>query len=341
MNIKRFPLVSCHCKTLLTTLFVMMALTLGLTGCGGGTGAGSGDDDTLSIAVIPKGTAHVFWLSVHAGAKTAAEELGVEIEWQGPQTETQKSQQINIVNDFIVRQVDGICLAPQDQDAMVTVVEQVARADIPCVIFDSGVNTDQYLSFVATDNYEGGVKAAEEMGRLLEGEGTCMMVRTDPASDSTNQREAGFMDTLEEKFPNIEIVDQQYGYSDRDQSRSVAEDMLTANPEVDAVFGSNESSTFGALLALQALDLAGDKIFVGFDSSVELVNGLEAGEIDALVLQDPFNMGYTSVETVVKHLRGEEVTKEVNTGVYLVTPSNMNEPEMQRLLSPDLSILDQ
>lgn len=295
----------------------------------------------LTVAVIPKGTAHVFWQSVHAGAKTAGKELGVEIAWMGPQSETMKDQQISIVEDFITQRVDGIVLAPQDQNALVPVVEKVAMAGIPCAIFDSGIETEQYLSFVATDNYQGGVKAAHELARLLDGEGTCIIVRVDPGSESTNQREKGFEDTIAAEYPNVKIIDSQYGYSDREKSRAVTEDMLTAHPDVDAVFGPNESSTFGALLALQARQLAGKKVFVGFDSSDELVEALKRNEINALILQNPFNMGYQGVTAVVKHLRGEEVPKRIDTGVYLITPDNMNEPENQNLLTPDLSILSE
>lgn len=315
-------------------LLSSLILCAALIGC---SGVG---DDTIRIAVIPKGTAHVFWLSVHAGARTAAEELGVRIEWQGPQTETMRTQQIDIVNDFIVRQVDGIVLAPLDQEALVPAVDAIARAGIPCVIFDSGINSDEYVSFVATDNYQGGVQAGHALGQALGGEGTCIIVRTDPASDSTNQREQGFEDTLAEHYPGVQVIDSQYGYSDRERSRSVAEDMLTSHPDVDSVFGPNESSAFGALLALQSLGHAGEKVFVGFDSSDELVRGLENGHINALVLQDPFRMGYDSVVSMVKHLNGEPVERRIDTGVYVVTPENMNEPVMQRLLTPDLSILN-
>ena len=291
------------------------------------------------IAVIPKGTAHVFWQSVHAGALKAGRQFGVEIAWNGPQTETMKDQEISIVQDFIVRRVDGIVLAPQDQNALVGPVESTAQAKIPCVIFDSGINTDKYLSFVATDNYQGGVAAAKEMGRLLNGKGTVIVTKVDPGSDSTIQREKGFEDTLAKEFPNIKIVASQYGYSDREKSRAVTEDMLSAHPDVDAVFGPNESSTFGALLALQARNLAGKKIFVGFDSSDELVKALRNQEIHALVLQNPFKMGYDGVKAIVDHLNGKEVPRRIDTGVYVVTPENMDEPGNKNLLTPDLSIL--
>lgn len=310
------------------------------TGCAK-QGAEVQDNGRTQIAVIPKGTAHIFWQSVYAGAKTAAKEFDVDIIWMGPQTETMKNQQISIVEDFITKRVDGMVLAPQSQDALVPVVDRVAMAKIPCAIFDSGINTDNYLTFVATDNYQGGVKAAHELARLLNGKGTCIIVRVDPGSESTNQREKGFEDTIAENYPDVKIIDSQYGYSDRAKSRAVTEDMLTAHPDVDSIYGPNESSTYGALLALQARQLAGKKVFVGFDSSDELVEALKKKEIQALILQNPFNMGYQGVKAIVQHLNGEEVDKRIDTGVYLITPDNMDEPENKNLLTPDLSILNE
>ncbi len=331
---KRIPV-----STLILTACIALCGVL-FVGCGQ-QGGGAKDDDRIQIAVVPKGTAHIFWQSVYAGAKTAAKEFDVDIIWMGPQTETMKNQQISIVEDFITKRVDGLVLAPQSQDALVPVIEKVAMAKIPCAIFDSGINTDQYLSFVATDNYAGGVKAAHELARLLNNKGDCIIVRVDPGSESTNQREKGFEDTIAENYPDIKIIDSQYGYSDRAKSRAVTEDMLTAHPDVDSIYGPNESSTYGALLALQARQLAGKKVFVGFDSSDELVKALRNKEIQALILQNPFNMGYQGVKAVVQHLNGEAVEKRIDTGVYLVTPDNMDEPENQLLLTPDLSILNE
>ena len=315
---------------------LVVLLVAGLLGCGPSGPVGK---KKPQIAVIPKGTAHVFWQSVHAGAKTAGRDLNVDILWQGPQQETLKDQQISIVQDFIVKHVDGIVLAPQDQNALVPVAENVALAKIPLVIFDSGINTDKYISFVATDNYRGGVEAAKEMGRLLKGKGNVIIVRVDPGSDSTNNREKGFEDTIKKDFPDIKIVGAQYGYSDREKSRAATEDLLAAHPDVDGIFGPNESSTFGALLALQARKLAVKKAFVGFDSSTELVEALARREINALVLQNPFKMGYEGVKAIVEQLENRPPAKRIDTGVYVITSDNMNEPENKKLLTPDLSIL--
>jgi ribose transport system substrate-binding protein len=307
---------------------------LSLSNCGG-----DADSDTRLIAVIPKGTSHIFWQAVHAGAVTAGNELGVKILWQGPQTETMKEQQASIVRDFIVRGVDGMVLAPQDKDALVDVVKEVAEENIPLAIFDSGINTEEYLSFVATDNYQGGVEAARLLAKQLNGKGTCIIVKVDPGSASTIAREQGFEETIAKEYPEIEILGSQYGYSDREKSRAATEDLLSRFPDVDAIYGPNESSTSGALLALQARELAGKKVFIGFDSSDDLVKALRANVIQGLILQNPFNMGYMGVKAVVNHLNGEQVERRIDTGVYVVTPENMDTPEMKILLTPDLSVL--
>ncbi len=292
------------------------------------------------IAVIPKSTAHVYYQAVHAGALTAANKYDVDIEWMGPPLETMKAQQISIVEDFVTKRVDGIALAPQDSNALASVVDRVAMAKIPCVIFDSGVNTEGYISYIATDNYAGGVKAAHEMARRLDNKGTCLVVGAHPGSESNTQRERGFEETITKDYPDIKIIDKQYGYSDREKSRAVTEDMLTAHPDVDAIFGPNEPCIYGALLAVQARQFAGKKILIGFDASSDLIEALKNDEVHALVLQNPFYMGYRSVETLVQHLNGETVEKRIDTGAAVATKETMDDAEIHSLLHPDVSILN-
>jgi ribose transport system substrate-binding protein len=314
-----------------------------LISCGGGSSpdvSSSKKDGTLRIAVVPKGTSNIYWQTVHAGARKAEQELdGVEILWKGPSVETDKEQQISIIQDFIVQNVDGISLAPQDADAMISVVERASRKNIAVVIMDSGVNTEDYISYVATDNFLGGQKAAEEMAKRLNGQGTVVMVMNDPGGASTNEREKGFREKLLSDFPNVKLVDEQYHYNDREKARAVMEDMMTRHTGLNGVFCSNESSSVGALLAVQANQLGDAFTFIGFDSSDDLIKGLESGDMDAIIQQDPFRIGYEGVMTAVKHIRGEAVEKRVDTGVYVVTKDNMNVPEIQALLDPPLEYL--
>ena len=287
------------------------------------------------IAVIPKGSAHLFWQSVHAGANKAAGETGVEIAWNGPASETDFNQQLQIVDSMINRRVDAIALAPIDKQSMVSVVERAAAQNIPVVIFDSGVDTDKFVAQVATDNFRAGEVAAERMGKLLGGKGKVAMVKVQPGAASTMAREDGFRRKLAKEFPGIQIVAEQFGWADFAKSLAVSENMLTANPELDAMFASNESSTVGAVQALKGRK--GTKVkLVGFDWSPTLIDDLKSGLIDSLVVQDPFRMGYDSVKAAVAKLNGQTIEKIQNLAPKLVSRENLDTPEVQAQISPDL-----
>src|SRR5215216_5112110 len=284
------------------------------------------------IAVIPKGVSHFFWQSVHAGAEAAAKETGVEIMCKGPAQETNYSEQINIVEDAINRRVDGIVLAPAHGDSLVPIVERAQKEGIPVTIFDSGISTENYISYVATDNRQGGVVAAERLAEKLGGKGRVAILGVKAGSVSTDQREEGFRETIKAKYPGIQIVAFQYGKSDRARSLDRAADILTAHPDLDGFFASNESSTVGVVQALKQKGLAGKVVLVGFDSSPNLVEDLKAGAIDALVLQNPYKMGYEAVKAMVAKLDGQTPPRVVDTGVKLLTKENLDTPEMQQLL---------
>ncbi len=301
--------------------------------------------DKYRIAVIPKGTTHIFWKSIHAGAvkaKQEFQELGVEIKWIGPLKEDDRESQIKVVENFITRGVSGIVLAPLDDTALQRPVRDAVNNGIPVVIIDSGLKGEDYVSFVATDNYIGGRKGGEHLAKILNGKGKVIMLRYQEGSASTMKREQGFLDVLKEKYPQIEVVSaNQYGRATTESARRASENLLaplrTADGglTIDGIFCPNESTTFGMLLALQDSGLAGKVKYVGFDSSERLVKGLETGEIHGLVLQDPINMGYLGVKTMVKHLQGEKVEKRIDTGSRVATPENMNDPEIRNLLEPN------
>lgn len=285
------------------------------------------------IAVIPKGVSHFFWQSVHAGAEAAAKDMGVEIMWKGPAQETDYTGQINIVEDSINRRVAGIVVAPSHRDALVPIVERAQREGIPVTIFDSGIGTDNYVSYVATDNRKGGVIAAERLAERLGGKGKIAILGVKAGSVSTDEREQGFQETIKQKYPNIEIAAFQYGEADMSRSLDRATDILTAHSDLDGMFASNESSTLGAVQAIKQKGLAGKVLLVGFDSSPNLVEDLKTGAIDSLVLQNPYKMGYEAVKTMVEKLKGQQPPRLVDTGAKLLTQDNLDTPEMQQLLT--------
>jgi ribose transport system substrate-binding protein len=305
--------------------------------CGSASEAGP---TKLRIAVIPKGTTHEFWKAIHAGAETAAKELGVEIAWKGPQKEDDREEQIKVVEDFVTKHVDGIVVAPLDDKALAPPLEDAKGEGIPVIVIDSDVDWPSRVSFIATDNYKGGVMGAEELGRLLGGKGKALMMRYVVGSASTTEREAGFLETLHAKFPDIEVLSEnQYAGAGIDSAQRTSENLLNKFPEVEGIFCPNESALFGMLRALQESGRAGKVRLVGFDSTDQLAAALRAGELDGLIVQNPFAMGDLGVRRMVDHLRGNPVDPRIDTGVVLATRENMDQPEIARVLKPDLSIL--
>lgn len=297
----------------------------------------------LTIAVIPKGTTHEFWKSIHAGSNKAAQELtaqGTEIEiiWKGPLREDDREQQIQVVEGFAAQGVNGIVLAPLDDRALVRPVADAQRAGVPTVIIDSGLESEEFVSFVATDNRKGGSLAADRMGQLLNGKGKVLVLRYAEGSASTTEREAGFLETLKQKFPEIELVStDQYAGATRDTAKRASENLLNRfGDEVQGIFTPNESSTAGMLLALQDIGKASKVSFVGFDTSQTFIDAINANQLHGIVVQNPFNMGYLGVKTMVDSLLGRPVNKKIDTGVMLVTKENMPSPEVQALLHPPL-----
>ncbi|MBI3839560.1 MAG: substrate-binding domain-containing protein [Planctomycetia bacterium] len=302
------------------------------------TDAHSGNK-TLRIAVIPKGTTHVFWKSVHAGALKAAQELGrVEIQWKGALLENDREGQINVVQDFVAQAVDGIVLAPLDSTALVPAVVQAREAGIPTVIFDSGLADESVtVSYVATDNYNGGAIAAREIGNRLDGKGNVILLRYNVGSESTEQRERGFLETMRKEFPGIKMLsDDQYSGTTPLEAQNKALELCNQfGDKLDGFFSVCEPNTMGVLGALEQEGLAGKVKFVGFDPGPQLVQALADKKIHGLVLQDPVAMGYESVKTLVAHLRGEKVQKRIPTGEIMATPENMNDPQIKKLLDPE------
>jgi ribose transport system substrate-binding protein len=316
-----------------------LALFLVLTACGG-PGRDATKTKKLTIAVVPMGTTHEFWKSIHAGAQTAANELGVRIIWKGPLRETDRNEQLQIVETLTGSGIDALVLSPLDDRALVRPVAEAAAAGVPTVVFNTALAGGDPVAFIATDNFQGGVLAAREVGRLTRGRGRLILMRVTEGVEATMKREEGFLQTIRAEFPDrIILSDNQYGGASTEMAYQTMENLLSRFTAVDAVFTPNESTTFGALRALEDHGLAGKVIHVGFDSSAKLVEAMAKKEIRGLVLQDPFEMGYRSVKTAVAHLRGQPYEKSVATGVVLATPDNMNEPGIRRLLQPDLSIL--
>ncbi len=286
------------------------------------------------VAVIPKASADLFWQSVHAGAVKGGRENDVDILWNGPPNETDIAGEMKIAETMINRQVDALAIAPSDRSAFKIAVDRATNAGIPVIIYDSGVETDKYVTFVATDNYAAGELGADRMGKILDGRGKIVMVKTTPGGASTTARESGFRHELHDKFPAIQILDERFGMASIAQSLTVTENMLTAHPDLNGIFCSNESGSTGAV---QALKGRGGKVkLVGFDSSPMLLDELRAGSIDSLVIQDPFKMGETAVIEAVKAIEKKRTQKKIFLPPRLIDAANINDPDIQAQVHPDL-----
>lgn len=310
-----------------------------IAGCGPAADDKSrGDSATYRIAVIPKGTSHEFWKSVHAGAEKAAQEAGnVEILWKGPIQEDDREGQINVVEDFRVQHVDGICLAPLDSQALVTPVRAAKDDGIPTVIFDSGLDEPETIvSYVATDNGRSGELAADRLAEVLGGEGDVILMRYNPGSESTFQREEGFVKALKEKHPGINLIssDQYAGITPEESLNNCQQILLKYRDEARGVFTVCEPNSTGMLGALENSGLAGKVRFIAFDPNDRLIAAMAEHKVDGIVLQDPVQMGYLAVKTMIDHLNGREVEKVISTGEYVATPDNMQEPKYDTLLHP-------
>src|SRR3989454_12287415 len=324
---------------LLVGLGLMGIATLSCTKPGGST---AGARKKLTIAVIPKGTTHEFWKSIHAGSLKAARELStqgteVEVIWKGPLREDDREQQVQVVEGFTSQGVSGIVLAPLDNRALVRPVEEAKRAGVPTVIIDSAHESDAIVSFVATDNRKGGRLAAERMGELLGGKGKVLMLRYQEGSASTQDREDGFVEGLK-KYPGIELISgDQYAGATREKAKQASENLLNRFGDVvQGIFTPNESSTAGMLLALQDIGKAGKVTFIGFDTSETFTEAMRNKQLHGIVVQNPFNMGYLGVRTMVEQLQGKPVEKRIDTGVTMIRADNLDSPESQALLHPPL-----
>ena len=287
------------------------------------------------VGVVPKGANHIFWQTVHAGAIKAAREFHFGVQWNAPTLEVDSSRQIEIVESMINRHVAGIVLAPVDRQALVGVVERAAHEGIPVAIFDSAIDTTRIVSYVATDNTEGGRMAARRLGEVLGGKGKAGVIGFMPGSASTMEREDGFQNEIRKHFPGIEIVGMQFGMADRAKAMAETENILTAHPDLSGLFADNESSSSGSVQALKSRHSTSVKL-VAFDASDQLIADLREGVIDSLVVQNPFRMGYESSRAIGLKLAGQTPPAKIDSGATLVKREDLDKSEIRALLNPDI-----
>jgi ribose transport system substrate-binding protein len=298
-----------------------------LTGCG--------RSGQRLIAVVPKATSHLFFLSVHAGVEQAARDLHLDVLWNGPQNETDYARQIEIVDAMITRQVSALAISATDERALVAPLERAIRSGIPVTVFDSAVDIDNYVSFIATDNHAAGCTAARSLASFIGRKGAVAMVMQKPGGTSTVLRERGFDETIAKEFPNIRVVARQFGMADPARSRAAAEDILTAHPDLAGIFASSEAASLGSIQAIRNRGLSGKVKLVTFDFSKAHVEALQDGTINAMLVQNPFRLGYEAVKSLNDKLNGRTPPKQLELPARVILKSDLNNPDVRALLFPD------
>jgi len=332
-------------RRLFSSLSSLLAvLCLGLSvGCSPSPGAGGDAKDAggaaeksgrRSLVMIPKATQASFWNAVRRGAERAAEELKVDLTWKGPDRDNDRASQKQVLQQFITQRFDGILLAPTDSKALLPEVQTATAKGVPVLIFDSALEGEQgrdFIAYVATDNLAAGRMGGKHLMELVGKGGKTILFRHMEGQESTANRETGALEQMRAAEAKI-LVENRYTGQNTDEAQKTALNMIDQIREADGIFASNQTSSEGLLIALQKNNLAGKIKFVGFDSSPLLVEALADGQIDALVVQDPVNMGYTAVTSMVDHLDGKEIEPLVSTACHLVTRENMNDPQIKPLI---------
>lgn len=292
----------------------------------------SNSDEKIYIPVISKGFQHQFWQAVKLGAEKAAKDYNVEITFEGPESEAMVDKQIEMLETALSKNPSAICLAALDSQAVIPLLERAQENNIPVIGFDSGVDSEIPVATAATNNLAAAALAADKMAELIGNEGKIALVVHDQTSRTGIDRRDGFKNRIEEAYPNIKIVDIQYGEGDQLKSTDIAKSILLAHPDIKGMFGANEGSAIGVLNAVKELNKQGEVTVVGYDSGKQQQEAIRSGEQAGAVTQDPIGIGYKAVEAAVKSIKGEEVDKEIDTGFHYYDKTNVDSEDIQALL---------
>lgn len=286
----------------------------------------------IYIPVISKGFQHQFWQAVKQGAETAAKDMNVQITFEGPESESQVDKQLEMVEAALAKNPKCLALAALDSKALVPQLEKAKAANIPVVGFDSGVDSDIPVATASTDNIAAAGYAADKMAELIGGAGKVAVIVHDQTSGTGIGRRDGFVNRIKEKYPNIEIVDIQYGGGDHAKSTDLAKAIIQANPDLKGFFGANEGSAVGVVNAVKELNMAGKLVVIGYDAGKIQKDAVRTGLMNGAITQDPVGIGYKAVEACVKAIKGEAVSKNIDTGFKWWDKTNVDAEEMKMLL---------
>jgi ribose transport system substrate-binding protein len=318
-------------------LVVIVGVALALTGWGS---QAAGEEKT--VVFIPKSTNSTFWLALLKGAQDAGKQLGYKVLYQGVAEQTDIAGQVNVVNDMVSRQVSGILIAATDAKALAPAVENAIKKGVPVITVDSGVDSDAPYAYIATDNIGAAKLAADTLAKLIDFKGVVGDIGITAGSVTGRQREDGFVSRMKEKYPGIKIVSVQYAACDPAKALNIASDMLAGNPTLNAFYGACDGAGTGAAQVVKVRNLKGKIKNVSFDVSPEQFQLFLDGFISALIVQDPYTMGYTGLQDLDKVIKGGQIDQKiVQIPAVVVTQGNLKEPKVQKLLKsyPDIAKL--
>jgi ribose transport system substrate-binding protein len=284
------------------------------------------------IPVISKGFQHQFWQAVKLGAQNAAKDLNVDITFEGPETEAMVDKQVEMFQTALDKKPAAICLAAVDSKAFAPLLEKAKAANIPVIGFDSGVDSDIPKSTASTDNIAAAALIADKMAALIGGSGEVAVIAHDQTSRTGIDRVKGFTDQIKAKYPNIKIVDTQYGAGDQLKSTDIAKAVIGAHPNLKGYFGANEGSIIGVLNAVKELNMAGKLAVIGYDSGQQQMDAIRSGAESGAVTQDPIGIGYKCVDAALKASKGVELPKTIDTGFMWYDKTNIDDPKIQAVL---------
>jgi ribose transport system substrate-binding protein len=333
-------------KKLISVLFSLLVVAALLAGCGQPTTApaettqepaAGGQEQAASgekpyIPVISKGFQHQFWQAVKQGAEQAAQDLNVEITFEGPESESQVDKQIEMLQTALDKNPDAICFAALDSKAAIPLLEKAQAANIPVIGFDSGVDSDIPVTTAATDNVAAAAAAADKMAELIGGEGEVAVIAHDQTSRTGIDRVAGFTERIKSQYPNITVVDVQYGGGDHLKSTDLAKAIIQAHPNLKGFFGANEGSIIGVLNGVTELGKEGQIVVIGYDAGKQQLDAIRSGVEAGAITQDPIGIGYKCVEAAVKAINGEELPKTIDTGFHWYDKTTIDSPDIKPLL---------
>lgn len=294
--------------------------------------SGSSSSEKIYIPLISKGFQHQFWQAVKQGAEKAAKDYNVEITFEGPENESMVDKQVEMLQAALNKNPKAICLAALDSKAVIPLLEKAKAANIPVIGFDSGVDSDIPVTTAATDNVKAAAAAADKMAELIGGKGEVAVIVHDQTSRTGIDRRDGFVNRIKEKYPDIKIVDIQYGGGDQLKSTDLAKAIIQAHPNLKGFFGANEGSIIGVLNGVKEMNKEGKIVVIGYDSGKQQIDAIKSGVEAGAITQDPIGIGYKAVEAAVKAIKGEQLPKVIDTGFHWYDKTNIDSDEIKPLL---------